>query len=90
MENVIIVMGYYDYFNYMNVFGEDLLKVFYYFKEVYLYFDKDVVVIGGKNFSVDVVLELVKCDVRVMVIYCGLDYLFSVKFWILFEFEVLV
>lgn len=32
----------------MNVPGEDLPKVFHYFKEGHPYFDKDVVVIGGK------------------------------------------
>ncbi len=33
----------------MNVPGEDLPKVFHYFKEGHPYFDKDVVVIGGKT-----------------------------------------
>lgn len=86
----IIVIGYYDYLNYMNVFGEDLLKVFYYFKEGYLYFDKDVVVIGGKNLSVDVVFEFVKFGVYVIVLYRGKEYLLSIKLWILFEFELFV
>ncbi len=48
-ENVIIATGYYDHPNYMNVPGEDLTKVFHYFKEAHPYFDKDEVVIGGKN-----------------------------------------
>ncbi|MER2254227.1 MAG: NAD(P)-binding domain-containing protein, partial [Priestia megaterium] len=55
-ENVIIATGYYDHPNYMNVPGEDLSKVFHYFKEAHPYFDKDVVVIGGKNSSVDAAL----------------------------------
>ncbi|MCF8886246.1 YpdA family putative bacillithiol disulfide reductase [Priestia megaterium] len=89
-ENVIIATGYYDHPNYMNVPGEDLSKVFHYFKEAHPYFDKDVVVIGGKNSSVDAALELVKCDARVTVIYRGSDYSPSVKPWILPEFEALV
>ena len=46
----------------MNVPGEDLPKVSHYFKEAHPYFDKDVVVIGGKNSSVDAAIELVKLE----------------------------
>jgi thioredoxin reductase (NADPH) len=86
----VIATGYYDQPNYMNVPGEDLPKVFHYFKEAHPYFDKDVVVIGGKNSSVDAALELVKADARVTVIYRGSTYSKSVKPWILPEFESLV
>ncbi|WP_110112994.1 YpdA family putative bacillithiol disulfide reductase [Bacillus sp. CGMCC 1.16541] len=87
---VIIATGYYDHPNYMGVPGEDLPKVYHYFKEAHPYFDKDVVVIGGKNSSVDAALELVKSDARVTVLYRGLEYSKSVKPWILPEFEALV
>ncbi|MEH7387874.1 YpdA family putative bacillithiol disulfide reductase [Bacillus sp. JJ1521] len=87
---VIIATGYYDNPNYMNVPGEDLPKVFHYFKEPHPYFDKDVVVIGGKNSSVDAALELVNADARVTVIYRGSEYSSSIKPWILPEFESLV
>ncbi len=50
---VIVATGYYDNPNYMNVPGEELDKVSHYFKEAHPYFDRDVVVIGGKNSSVD-------------------------------------
>ncbi|MFC3882748.1 YpdA family putative bacillithiol disulfide reductase [Bacillus songklensis] len=87
---VIIATGYYDNPNYMNVPGEDLPKVSHYFKEAHPYFDKDVVVIGGKNSSVDAALELVKASARVTVLYRGNEYSPSVKPWILPEFEALV
>nr|WP_239583347.1 YpdA family putative bacillithiol disulfide reductase [Metabacillus iocasae] len=87
---VIIATGYYDNPNYMGVAGEDLPKVYHYFKEAHPYFDKDVVVIGGKNSSVDAALELVKSDARVTVLYRGLEYSKSVKPWILPEFDALV
>lgn len=86
----IIATGYYDHPNYMNVPGEDLPKVFHYFKEGHPYFDKDVVVIGGKNSSVDSALELVKSGARVTVLYRGNEYSPSIKPWILPEFEALV
>ncbi|TWE06214.1 thioredoxin reductase (NADPH) [Neobacillus bataviensis] len=87
---VVIATGYYDHPNYMNVPGENLPKVFHYFKEAHPYFDKDVCVIGGKNSSVDAALELVKAGARVTVLYRGKEYSPSIKPWILPEFESLV
>lgn len=89
-KKVIIATGYYDNPNYMNVPGEDLPKVFHYFKEAHPYFDQDVVVVGGKNSSVDAALELVKAGARVTVIYRGSEYSPSVKPWILPEFDSLI
>ncbi|WP_449536777.1 YpdA family putative bacillithiol disulfide reductase [Ferdinandcohnia sp. Marseille-Q9671] len=87
---VIIATGYYDNPNYMRVPGENLSKVSHYFKEAHPYFEKDVVVIGGKNSSVDAALELANADARVTVLYRGTEYSPSIKPWILPEFEALV
>src|SRR4051794_24553564 len=87
---IVIATGYYDHPNYMSVPGENLPKVFHYFKEAHPYFDKDVCVIGGKNSSVDAALELVKAGARVTVLYRGKEYSSSIKPWILPEFEALV
>lgn len=46
---IVVATGYYDNPNYMNVPGEELKKVAHYFKEGHPYFDRDVVVIGGKT-----------------------------------------
>ncbi|MDQ0232934.1 YpdA family putative bacillithiol disulfide reductase [Metabacillus malikii] len=89
-NHVVIATGYYDHPNYMNVPGEELSKVFHYFKEAHPYFNKDVVVIGGKNSSVDAALELVKAGANVTVLYRGKEYSSSIKPWILPEFESLV
>lgn len=87
---VIIATGYYDNPNYMNIPGEDLPKVFHYFKEAHPYFDTDVVVIGGKNSSVDAAIELQKAGARVTVLYRGDHYSKHIKPWVLPEFESLV
>jgi len=89
-ENIVIATGYYDHPNYLNIPGENMDKVFHYFKEAHPYFDNDVVVIGGKNSSVDAALELHKAGARVTVIYRGSQYSESIKPWILPEFESLV
>ncbi|MGM0887701.1 MAG: YpdA family putative bacillithiol disulfide reductase [Bacillota bacterium] len=88
--HVIISTGYYDHPNYMCIPGEQLPKVFHYFKEGHPYYNCDVAVIGGKNSSVDAALELVKSGARVSVLYRGSDYSPSIKPWILPEFESLV
>ncbi|MBT2649231.1 YpdA family putative bacillithiol disulfide reductase [Bacillus sp. ISL-34] len=88
--HVIVSTGYYDHPNYMCIPGEQLPKVFHYFKEGHPYFNSDVAVIGGKNSSVDAALELVKSGARVSVLYRGSDYSSSIKPWILPEFESLV
>jgi thioredoxin reductase (NADPH) len=89
-KNVVIATGYYDHPNYLNVPGEELPKVSHYFKEAHPYFDKDVVVIGGKNSSVDATIELVKAGARVTVIYRGSQFSSNIKPWILPEFESLI
>ncbi|MFD1707114.1 YpdA family putative bacillithiol disulfide reductase [Siminovitchia sediminis] len=87
---VIIATGYYDSPNMLGIKGEDLPKVFHYFKEAHPYFDTDVVVIGGKNSAIDAALELQKAGARVTVLYRGSDYSPSIKPWVLPDFEALV
>lgn len=89
-EHVVIATGYYDNPNRLRVKGEDLPNVFHYFKEAHPFFGKKVVVIGGKNSSVDAALELERAGASVTVIYRGSDYSPSVKPWILPGFDSLV
>ena len=87
---IVVATGYYDNPNIMGIEGEDLPNVFHYFKEGHPYFQKDVVVIGGKNSAVDAALELERAGANVTVVYRGSDYSPSVKPWILPGFESLV
>lgn len=89
-DYVIFATGYYDQPNFMDIPGEDLKKVMHYFKEAHPYYDKDVVVIGGKNSAVDATLELHKAGARVTVLYRGDTYSGSIKPWILPEFKSLI
>lgn len=89
-SQIVIATGYYDHPNYMEVPGEELPKVFHYFKEAHPFFDMDVAVIGGKNSSIDAAIELVKAGARVSVLYRGAEYSPSIKPWVLPEFEALV
>ncbi|WP_226034663.1 YpdA family putative bacillithiol disulfide reductase [Aquibacillus saliphilus] len=89
-QHVVVATGYYDQPNSLGVKGEKLSKVNHYFKESHPYFNKNVVVIGGKNSAVDATLELHKAGANITVLYRGDDYSKSVKPWILPEFESLV
>lgn len=87
---VVIATGYYDSPNMMGIPGEELDKVFHYFKEAHPYFDTDVAVIGGKNSAIDAALELQKAGARVTVLYRGKEYSPSIKPWVLPDFQALV
>lgn len=89
-EQVIVATGYYDQPNFMGVKGEDLPKVMHYFKEGHPYYNKNVVIVGGKNSAADAALELEKSGANVTVLYRGEDYSKSIKPWILPQFEALV
>lgn len=87
---VVVATGYYDQPNQLEAKGADLPHVHHYFKEAHPYFQKKVVVIGGKNSAVDAALELHRAGADVTVVYRGNTYSPSVKPWILPGFESLV
>lgn len=86
---VVIATGYYDHPNYMNIPGEELPKVYHYFKEGHPFFDTDVLIIGGKNSAIDAGLALHKAGARVSVVYRGAEYSPSIKPWVLPDFAAL-
>lgn len=86
-KSVIVATGYYDHPNYMGIPGEELPKVFHYFKEGHPYFSQNVLVIGGKNSAIDAALELNKAGANVTVVYRQGQYSSSIKPWVLPEFE---
>lgn len=88
-KNVILATGYYDQPNYLHIPGEELPKVTHYFKEAHPYYNKDVVIIGGKNSAIDAALELSKAGAKVTVLYRGNEYSNSIKPWILPGFDSL-
>lgn len=86
---VIIATGYYDHPNFMDIPGENLPKVYHYFKEGHPFFDTDVLIIGGKNSAIDAGLALHKAGARVTVAYRGAEYSQSIKPWVLPDFAAL-
>ncbi len=86
-RKLIVATGYYDLPNLLNIPGEDLSKVFHYYREPHPYFDTDVLVIGGKNSAAIAALELYRHGARVTLVYRGPKMHSHVKYWILPDIE---
>jgi thioredoxin reductase (NADPH) len=81
-RKAIFATGYYDLPNRLNVPGEFLPKVIYYYKEPHPYYDTDVAVIGAKNSAAIAALELLWTGARVTLIHRGEGISNHVKYWI--------
>ena len=81
-RKVIVATGYYDRPNLLGVPGEDLDKVFHYYREPHPYYDHDVLVVGGKNSAAIAALELHWSQARVTLVHRGPALSDSVKYWI--------
>lgn len=85
-QKVIIATGAFDQPNRLNVPGEDLPKVSHYFKEAHPYYDRDVLVIGGKSSAVETALTLYRAGARVTISYRKAAFT-GVKYWVLPDLE---
>ena len=81
-RKIVIATGYYDLANELNIPGEDLDKVFHYYREPHPYFDTDVVVIGGKNSAAEAALDLWRHGARVTLVHRGFQMHQHVKYWV--------
>jgi len=86
-RKLIVATGYYDLANLLNIPGEDLPKVFHYYREPHPYFDNDVLIIGGKNSAAISALDLWRHGARVTLVYRGPKMHHHVKYWILPDIE---
>ncbi len=84
---VILATGYYDNPNRLGIPGEDLPKVSHYYTDPHPYFDKNVLIIGGKNSACIAALELHRYGARVTVVHRRTEIRESVKYWILPDFQ---
>jgi thioredoxin reductase (NADPH) len=81
-KKIVLATGYYDVPNRLDVPGEDLGKVFHYYKEAHPYYNHDVLVVGGKNSAAIAALELHWVGARVTLVHRGVGISRSVKYWI--------
>ena len=81
-RKIVIATGYYDLANLISVPGEDMDKVFHYYKEPHPYYDTDVVVIGGKNSAAEAALDLWRHGARVTLVHRHGQMHPHVKYWV--------
>lgn len=81
-KHIIIATGFYDIPNLLNVPGEDLPKVFHYYKEAHPFSLQDVAVVGASNSSVDAALEMYRKGGNVTMIIRGDGIGERVKYWV--------
>jgi thioredoxin reductase (NADPH) len=81
-RKIVVATGYYDLANQMDVPGEDLDKVFHYYREPHPYFDTDVIVVGGKNSAAETALDLWRHGARVTLVHRGAQMHQHVKYWV--------
>jgi thioredoxin reductase (NADPH) len=81
-RNIVIAIGYYDHPNIMGVPGEDLPHVSHYYSEAHPFYDRDVVVIGGKNSAAEAALDLFRGGARVSLVHRGAELGQTVKYWV--------
>ncbi|MEP6643453.1 MAG: YpdA family putative bacillithiol disulfide reductase [Acidobacteriaceae bacterium] len=86
-RKLIVATGYYDLPNYLGIPGEDLSKVFHYYREPHPFFDHDILIIGGKNSAAISALDLWRHGARVTLVHRGPKLHHHVKYWILPDIE---
>ena len=87
VRKLIVASGYYDLANMLQIPGEDLPKVFHYYREPHPYFDLDILIVGGKNSAAIAALELYRHGARVTMVHRGAKMHAHVKYWILPDIE---
>jgi thioredoxin reductase (NADPH) len=81
-DRLVLATGYFDSPRYIDVPGEDLPHVSHYYDEGHLHYDRDVVVVGGKNAAIEAALELYRCGARVTLVYRRAEWRPTVKYWL--------
>ncbi len=81
-KKVIIATGFYDIPNLLNVPGEDLPKVFHYYKEAHPFTLQNIAVVGASNSSVDAALEIYRKGGNVTMVVRGESIGERVKYWV--------
>jgi thioredoxin reductase (NADPH) len=81
-NNVVLATGYYDNPNMLGIPGEDLPHVSHYYTEPYSFFDRDVVIVGGKNSAAEAALDLFRGGARVTLVHRGAEMGSTLKYWV--------
>jgi len=82
-QAIVVATGYFDTPNLLGVPGEDLPKVTHYFRDPHLYFNQDILVVGGGNSAVEAALTSWRAGARVTLAHLFEGFDRGVKPWVL-------
>jgi len=81
-KKIVVATGYYDLPNKLNVPGEDLSHVSHYYTEPYEFWNREVVVVGGKNSAAEAALDLYRNGAKVTLVHRDAQLGQSIKYWV--------
>lgn len=81
-QNIILATGFYDLPNTLDIPGEELDKVFHYYKDPHFFSQQKVAVIGASNSAIDAALECYRKGADVTLIIRGPEVGTRVKYWV--------
>jgi len=81
-RRLIVATGYYDLPNYLNIPGEDLVKVSHYAREGHAFYGRKVAVIGGANSAAIVALDFYRHGAQVTLIHREKELSRHIKYWV--------
>ncbi len=81
-RKIAIATGYYDLPNRMEIPGEDLPHVSHYYTEPHPFWEREVVVIGGKNSAAEAALDLYRSGARVTLVHRDPALGSTIKYWV--------
>jgi thioredoxin reductase (NADPH) len=81
-RKIVVATGYYDLPNILEVPGEDLPHVSHYYTEPHEFWEREVVVIGGKNSAAEAALDLYRNGAKVTLVHRDAALGQSIKYWV--------
>jgi bacillithiol disulfide reductase len=81
-KKLVLATGYYDLPNLLGVPGENLPDVSHYYTEPHPFWQRDVVVIGGKNSAAEAALDLYRSGARVTLVHRRAELGSTIKYWV--------
>src|SRR5690606_14170787 len=81
-KNIVLATGFYDLPNTLDIPGEELDKLFHYYRDPHFFSQQKVAVIGASNSAIDAALECYINGAEVSLIIRGPEVGTRVRYWV--------
>lgn len=91
VDEIVLAIGAMHMPKKLGIPGEDLPHVSHYFREPHLYFNQQLLIVGGRNSAIEAAVRCQRAGARVTLSYRRADFdAKSVKFWLLPEIRSMI